>query len=90
MSNIYDSIVIGAGPAGITAALYLKRANLKICIIEKEAPGGQMNKTSSVENYPGIVEISGPELALQFYNQLKQQEIEYKYGEVVEIIDNRI
>lgn len=89
MNDIYDAIVIGAGPAGITAAIYLKRANLKVCIIEKETPGGQMNKTSSVENYPGIIEISGPSLALEFFKQLQEQQIEYKYGEAIEIIDNK-
>ena len=88
MENIYDSVVIGAGPAGITAALYLKRANLKICIIEKDAPGGQMNKTSIVENYPGIKETTGPDLAMDFYKQLKNLNVEYKYGEVLDITNN--
>ena len=85
MNEIYDAIVIGAGPAGITAAIYLKRANLKICIIEKETPGGQLNKSSIIENYPGIKKITGPDLAYNFYEQLRNYEIEYKYGEVVDI-----
>lgn len=89
MQEIYDTIVVGAGPAGITAAIYLKRANLKVCIIEKETPGGQMNKTSIIENYPGISEISGPDLALEFYKQLTNQKVDYQYGEVTEIVDEK-
>lgn len=85
MNELYDAIVIGAGPAGITAAIYLKRANLKICIIEKETPGGQLNKSSIIENYPGINKIKGPDLAYDFYEQLRNNEIEYKYGEVLDI-----
>ena len=83
--EIYDSLVIGAGPAGITAAIYLKRANLNVAIIEKETPGGQINKTSSIENYPGIKQITGPELAYQLYEQLNEYKIPYIYGEVLEI-----
>ena len=86
MNELYDAIIIGAGPAGITAAIYLKRANLKICIIEKETPGGQLNKSSTIENYPGINKISGPDLAMKFYEHLLREEIEYKYGEVQEIV----
>ena len=59
---MYDTIVIGAGPAGMTAALYAARANLKVATLEQGAPGGQMNNTSDIENYPGYANISGPEL----------------------------
>ncbi|MFR8021634.1 MAG: NAD(P)/FAD-dependent oxidoreductase, partial [Streptococcus salivarius] len=51
---MYDTIVIGAGPAGMTAALYAARANLKVATLEQGAPGGQMNNTSDIENYPGF------------------------------------
>ena len=88
--EIYDSLVIGAGPAGITAAIYLKRANLNVAIIEKETPGGQINKTSSIENYPGIKQITGPELAYQLYEQLNEYKIPYIYGEVLEIQEDNI
>ena len=50
---MYDTIIIGAGPAGITAALYAARSNLKVALIERGIPGGQMNNTSDIENYPG-------------------------------------
>ena len=88
MNEIYDSVVIGAGPAGITAAIYLKRAGLKVCIVEKETPGGQLNKTSIIENYPGIKHITGPDLAYNLYEQIRAYDIEYKYGEVRNIIVN--
>lgn len=85
MENIYDVTVIGAGPAGITAAIYLKRAELNCCIIEKEMPGGQINKSSVVENYPGFTEISGPDLAEKFYEQINNLDIKQIYKEVLEI-----
>lgn len=87
MKTDYDVIVIGMGPAGITSALYLKRANLNCLIIEKNTPGGLLNKTSTVENYPGIIQITGPDLAYKFYEQLNAQQIPQKFEEVKEIID---
>lgn len=87
MKTDYDVIVIGMGPAGITAAIYLKRANLNCLVIEKNAPGGLLNKTSTVENYPGIIQITGPDLAYKFYEQLNAQQIPQKFEEVKEIID---
>lgn len=88
MKTDYDVIVIGMGPAGITSALYLKRANLNCLIIEKNTPGGLLNKTSTVENYPGIIQITGPDLAYKFYEQLNAQQIPQKFEEVKEVIDN--
>ena len=61
MKTNYDVVIIGSGPAGITAAIYLKRADLNCLIIEKDTPGGQIVKTSVVENYPGFDTIEGPE-----------------------------
>ncbi len=87
MKTDYDVIVIGMGPAGITSAIYLKRANLNCLVIEKNAPGGLLNKTSTVENYPGIIQITGPDLAYKFYEQLNAQQIPQKFEEVKEIID---
>lgn len=52
---MYDTIIIGAGPAGMTAALYAARSNLKVALIEGGLPGGQMNNTSDIENYPGYL-----------------------------------
>ena len=87
MNKIYDVVVIGAGPAGITAAIYAKRAELEVAIIEKEVPGGQVNKTSVVENYPGFTSISGPDLAEKFYDQIHSLKVEEVFSEVTEIID---
>ena len=87
MKYDYDAIIVGAGPAGITAAIYLKRANLNVLVVERDAPGGQLNKTSSIENYPGFINVTGPDLAFKFYEQLKSMNIPYKYGEVKEIIN---
>lgn len=85
MENIYDVIVIGSGVAGMTSSLYLKRLNLKVLLIEKEAPGGQINKTSSVENYPGFIQISGPDLAFSIYEQIKKINVEMKSAKVLNI-----
>ncbi len=81
----YDCIIIGAGVAGMTAAIYLKRAELNICIIEKAAPGGQVNKTSVIDNYPGFVG-DGPTLAMTMFHQVNQLNIPYLYGDVQDII----
>ena len=85
MKTDYDCLVIGAGPAGITASIYLKRANLNCAVIEKGAPGGALNKTSIVENYPAVLPLSGPDLAQKFYDELKTFDIPYLYGEVTSI-----
>lgn len=88
MMNRYDCIVVGAGVAGMTAAIYLKRSNLNVLLLEREMPGGQLNKTTEIENYPGFSKVNGTDLALSIYNQVKENNIAYKYGNVVEIIDN--
>lgn len=85
---MYDVIIIGAGVAGISAAIYAKRSNLNVMIIEKESPGGQVNKTATIENYPGFTKIEGPELAFKLFEQLQQLKVEYKALEVKEIVDN--
>ena len=87
MKTDYDVTIIGAGPAGITAAIYLQRSNLNCCIIEKSAPGGLVNKTSIVENYPGFTKITGPDLAYKLYEQLNNSKIKQIFEEVIEITD---
>ncbi len=89
MKTDYDAVVVGAGPAGVTAAIYLERAEVKCCIIEREMPGGQVNKTSVVENYPGFPSISGPELAEKFMEQLNENKIKQIYSEVQEIENHK-
>ena len=81
----YDVIIIGSGVAGMSAALYLKRANINTCIIEKNMPGGQINYTSTIENYPGFDRITGPELALNMYKQIRNNDIPLQYEQVTKI-----
>lgn len=83
----YEVIVVGSGPAGITSAIYLKRANINVCIMEKSAPGGQLNKSSTIENYPGFEKITGPELAYNFYEQILKLDIPFINEEVIKIED---
>ena len=91
MTSHFNCIIIGAGISGITAAIYLKRANINVLLLEKEMPGGQINKTYKIENYPGFSSIDGPTLAKNLYDQIKQLEIDYRYGnvETIEIKDNQ-
>jgi len=86
---MYDVIIIGAGVAGISAAIYAKRSNMNVLVIEKETPGGQINKTSIIENYPGFTSIQGPDLAFKLFEQLRALEVDYKALEVKKIIDNK-
>lgn len=81
----YDSIIIGGGIAGITAAIYLKHANKKVLLIEKSAMGGTLNKISKIENYPGFKMITGPDLAYNLYEQVKENEIEILLDTVIGI-----
>lgn len=83
----YDLIIIGAGPAGMTAAIYAQRANLKTVIIEKALPGGKMTRTSEVENYPGFDFIDGQGLATKMQEQVEKLNVEIIYDEVVKVED---
>lgn len=86
----YEVIVIGAGPAGMAAALYASRAGLKVAMLEKSAPGGKLVKTNEIQNYPGISNIGGADLAYQMYEHSTAFGAEYLYGDVVEIIDGEM
>lgn len=85
---VYDVIVIGAGPGGLTAALYASRSNLSTLILEKGLPGGQMNNTAEIENYSGFNTIMGPDLSMKMYEGAKQFGAEHVYGDVKDIIDH--
>ena len=88
MSNkLYDVIIIGAGPAGMTAGVYAKRAGLQVLMLEKGAPGGQMISTYEVENYTGFDHISGPDLSMKMFEHTQKLGVEYGYGDVTGIID---
>lgn len=82
---MYDVIIVGGGPAGLTAAIYLLRACKKVLVIEKEVFGGQITKSSLVENYPGCPNISGMKLGNMMYDQAKDLGMEALYGEVTSI-----
>ena len=87
--KIYDVIIIGAGPAGMTAAVYTSRANLSTLMLERGVPGGQMANTEEVENYPGFDHILGPELSTKMFEHAKKFGAEYAYGDVKEVIDHK-
>lgn len=86
---MYDIIIIGAGPAGLTAALYALRANKKVLIFEAKSYGGQILNASKIENYPGIESISGFDYATNLYNQVKKLGGEIKYGMVTKVTENK-
>ena len=82
---MYDTLIIGSGPAGMTAALYAARSNLKVGLLERGIYGGQMNNTADIENYPGYELISGPDLAEKRYEPLEKFGVEHLFGQVVEV-----
>ena len=85
---MYDTMIIGAGPAGMTAALYAARSNLKVALLERGIYGGQMNNTAEIENYPGYARISGPELAEKRFEPLENLGVEHLFGQVEKIEDH--
>ncbi|ARN98187.1 thioredoxin-disulfide reductase [Levilactobacillus brevis] len=84
----YDVIVIGAGPGGMTGALYASRANLSVLMLDRGIYGGQMNNTAAIENYPGFKSVLGPDLAKDMYEGSTQFGAEYAYGSVTAIEDH--
>ncbi|CAM4144040.1 FAD-dependent oxidoreductase [Erysipelothrix inopinata] len=87
MDSNYDVIIIGAGPAGLTAAVYAGRAGLKTAMLEPEAPGGKMVKTDIICNYPGVDNVTGVDLSMKMFEHSTSYGTEYLYGRVVEIVD---
>ena len=84
-TDVYDLIIIGGGPGGLTAGIYAMRAALKTVLIEVGLPGGQMNNSDSVENWPGDEHIGGAELAIKFNQHAKSYGLEVISDEVVEL-----
>lgn len=87
---MYDIIIIGAGPAGLTSALYARRAEKKVLVLEAKTYGGQIINTPNIENYPGIDNISGFDYATNLYNQVKKLETEIKYEKVIKLDNNSV
>ena len=84
---MYDIIIIGAGPAGMTAALYARRAMKKVLILEAVGFGGQIINSSRIDNYPAITHTNGYDFATNLYNQIKELNTEIIYEKVVEIVN---
>lgn len=87
---MYDIIIVGAGPAGLTAAIYARRANKKVLVLEANTYGGQIINTNSIENYPVNPGISGFDFATRLYNQTKDLGAEIKFEKVVDIKENQV
>ena len=83
MDEVKDVLIVGAGPAGLSAAIYLIRSGYEVTIFEKGFPGGKVNLTAEVENYPGIEKISGPDLAFKMFEHCKNNGVLYKIEEVI-------
>ena len=88
MKYSFDCVVVGSGIAGMTAAIYLKRSNVNVLLLDNDAPGGLLNKISIIENYPGFNKISGPDLAYKIYEQVTNLGVEIRYGRVLDIKDH--
>ncbi|MBJ7631109.1 thioredoxin-disulfide reductase [Weissella confusa] len=85
MAQQYDTIILGAGPGGMTAATYASRSNMSVLMIDRGIYGGQMNNTAEIENYPGFPSILGPELAEKMYASSTQFGAEYAFGTVLHV-----
>lgn len=88
MTKKYDVVIIGAGPAGMTAALYASRANLSVMLLDRGIYGGQMNNTAEIENYPGFKSILGPDLSQEMYDSSVQFGADFGYGTVKSVVDH--
>ena len=87
---IYDVIIIGLGPAGIAASIYAKRGGLNTLVLESKMPGGLLNYTNVVNNYPGFINITGPELSARMYEHFKTFNVDYKNEDVIDLKDGEV
>lgn len=87
MDNVYDIVIVGAGPAGMTAAIYAIRANMKVLMLDKLSPGGAIINTNEVENYTGAGKLSGAELAIKMFEHTQELGVEFDYRTVLDIKD---
>ncbi len=81
----YDVVIVGSGPAGMTASIYAARADMKVLMLDKLAPGGQIINTNEIQNYTGMGTINGAELAMDMFNHTQELNVEFDYGTVNEI-----
>ncbi len=86
---MYDLIIVGAGPAGLTAAIYALRANKKVLVLEGKTYGGQIVNAEKIENYPGMPHISGFNFATSLYNQAKELGADIKFEKVIKITKDK-
>lgn len=84
-NKIYDSIIIGTGPAGLSAAIYLKRANIDVLVVEKGAFGGKVNYTAIIDNYLGEENVFGPDLAFKFYNHAIENDVDIVSDDIINV-----
>ena len=82
---MYDIIIVGMGISGITAAIYAKRSNKKVLLIDKGMPGGLLNSIDKISNYPGLIDITGPDFAQKLLEQVKSLDIPYVLEEVINL-----
>ena len=87
---MYDVIIIGAGPAGLTSAIYARRSNKEVLVLEANTYGGQIVTTDKIDNYPAAPHISGFDFATNLYNQVVELGAEVKFEKAVEIVDGEI
>ena len=87
---MYDIIIIGAGPAGLTAAIYARRAGKSVLVLEEKTYGGQIVNTVDIENYPAEPGISGLELAKKMYDQAKKLGTEFEFEKVEDIVGGEV
>ncbi|MBO6280488.1 MAG: FAD-dependent oxidoreductase [Bacilli bacterium] len=85
MNNVYDCLIIGAGPSGIGAGIKLHQAGIKVAVIEKSTPGGKINVAPRVDNYPGQTKIPGPDLAVVFFERLMNAGVEFIGDEITSL-----
>lgn len=88
MDTIYDVVIVGAGPAGMTASIYAIRANMKVLLLDRLAPGGQMVNTNEIENYTGAGKLSGAELAIKMFEHTQELGVEFDYKTVLSVTDD--
>lgn len=87
MDTLYDVVIVGAGPAGMTASIYAVRANMKVLLLDCLSPGGQIVNTNEIENYAGVGKLSGAELAIKMFEQTQELGVEFDYRTVLRITD---